>query len=76
MLTPKEYVFWPSELEPVWGFLLCFDGDGNHVTLRGDPDLVRMVREALEHVVADLEVGGQWERRAGWPEDWQEEDDA
>jgi hypothetical protein len=67
---PCEYAFWPGDLDAVYGLLLCEDDEGNHWTLRGDPDLVRMIRDSPPSVRAGLTAGGTWDEREGWPDEW------
>jgi hypothetical protein len=70
MLTPKEYAFWPSPDAPEYGLVLCVDDHGDHWTLRGDVELVRMIRDAPPRPLRGLEMGNEWERRFGWPDEW------
>lgn len=69
-LTPREFAFWPDEASATYGLLFCDDDEGHHWTLRGDPDLVRMIRDAPPGVLADAELGSTWERLEGWPDEW------
>jgi integrase len=69
-MTPKEYAFWPTPEDAEYGLLLCVDDGGKHWTLRGDPELVKMIRDAGPDVRAGLTMSGTWERREGWPDEW------
>ena len=71
-LTPRELAFWPNEESAEFGLLYCEDERGERITVRGDPQLVRMLRDASPEMRADLDLGGEWERIDGWPEDWHE----
>jgi hypothetical protein len=69
-LTPKEFAFWPDPEQPDFGLLLCEDDAGRRWTLRGDPELVKMLRDAPPALRANLTLGGAWEQREGWPDEW------
>jgi hypothetical protein len=72
-LRPLEYAFWPDEQRATYRLVFCEDDDGNHITLRGDPELVRMMRDANREVVSEsFDVGGVWERPEGWPDEWRD----
>ena len=68
-LRPKEYAFWPTPEDPEYGLLFCVDEEGKRWTLRGDPDLVRMLRDAGPEGRGELSIGGVWEQRKGWPDE-------
>jgi hypothetical protein len=74
MLTVKEYAFCPRPESPEYGLLFCVDDDGKRWTCRGDPELVKMVRDASPEVLAELLIGGTWEQREGWPDEWVDDD--
>ena len=69
-MTPREFAFWPNPIEPTFGLLLCEDAKGRHWTLRGDPELVRMARDAPPNTLSDADLGGEWEAAEGWPDEW------
>ena len=59
-LTVHEYAFWPDPENAEIGLLFCEDDDGQHWTLSGDPDLVRMLRDAPPETRDGVEIGGGW----------------
>lgn len=71
----REFAFWPSWRAPEYGLLLVETDAGERWTLRGDPGLVEMVRDARASALSDATLpdatlGGQWQARRGWPDDW------
>lgn len=72
-LRPREFAFWPDRIIPSSGCCCARTRTGKHWTLRGDPELVKMLRDMPAHLRADLEVGREWEKREGWPDEWVDE---
>lgn len=55
-----------------YGLLLCTDEDGRHVTVAGEPDFARMLRDAGDQVRSELTIPAESFpiARAGWPDEW------
>jgi hypothetical protein len=73
----REYSFWPAPREalgraPDYGILHVEMNGGERWTLRGDPELVEMIRDASARgsALGRASIGGEWEARPGWPDDW------
>lgn len=92
-MTPREFGFvatgpgWniPAAsvgLEHVaggYGLLLVDHSSKGHMTLAGDPDYTRMLRDGGDaDVLANLEIpAGQYRwARQGWPDEWQRPEDS